>query len=702
MPSMRHVVLFAISIALLLSVARTQQDPGTQFRTEFAKGIELVDTKMIDKAVKRSPSQALLHYEGIYQEKQAGKESGHAAVLALQESWKRVFENSDTVERLDRWLSGAEQAQLQALRTSRDNSWKLWSDFIDRVAKGVVRADYEKTLQQYTTLASNAVTLGHAVQLADLLQTACVVASKVPERTLDDRRNAVAITEQFIEARKSWNFTMDEHYIRNVEYVKSEKGRIEEDAKKGDKRKAEGYDANAKGVEALVMAGAVEQKHAFKFEPLPNLEELEYGPRNAPVGPLWQLVSLAEVGTSRAIPGFKRREIYLARTAPNKYAVSLLSNDNKGAVEVEVNNKFKVSNFWLDGEKKLPYAMGFWLGSDREMINEAECNYEAAAKVANVYYRSAASWKGVIGTEPMQLYDDNCSGNPGDANPFEPDFKSMLLGDSEKGTTVPVFDSMRIGKGPRQPYSEFIKLATGWHYVKKSTSGDELGVRPLNPEYVKTGKIKLVWSGPKPTQPVQLVVQGSGDYKTAVFDVASGKEIEVPAAEYTVIFGRLLLGKMPRVQTAALYQGNSKPFTVEAGKVFELKMGGPFTLQFTRRGDENSTIDATKILAAESSGCVLGEWHGISLACEVIAAKEADGKGQKVVGKFLRFTDGELVNKAAAKHSTLGLLAACFPMPDNYRDGELVLSVRAGGAGMKLALLIKKHPLFGPMQSPWQ
>jgi hypothetical protein len=41
-------------------------------------------------------------------------------------------------------------------------------------------------------------------------------------------------------------------------------------------------------------------------------------------------------------------------------------------------------------------------------------------------------------------------------------------------------------------------------------------------------------------------------------------------------------------------------------------------------------------------------------------------------------------------------------MPDNYRDGELVLSVRAGAPGLKLALLIRKHPLFGPMQSPWR
>ena len=68
---------------------------------------------------------------------------------------------------------------------------------------------------------------------------------------------------------------------------------------------------------------------------------------------------------------------------------------------------------------------------------------------------------------------------------------------------------------------------------------------------VKGGKIKLVWNGPKPTAPVQLVVQGEGDYQTALFDVAGGKEVEVPAANYRVIWGRMMIGKGPRSQVAS-------------------------------------------------------------------------------------------------------------------------------------------------------
>ena len=83
-------------------------------------------------------------------------------------------------------------------------------------------------------------------------------------------------------------------------------------------------------------------------------------------------------------------------------------------------------------------------------------------------------------------------------------------------------------------------------------------------------------------------------------------------------------------------------------------------------------------------------------------AKSDDGKGSKLVGKFVRFVDPELVIKAAAKHNRLGNMVACFPMPDGYRDGEMVLKVTLPADGWKMRLVIKKHPLFEAMNSAWQ
>jgi len=41
-------------------------------------------------------------------------------------------------------------------------------------------------------------------------------------------------------------------------------------------------------------------------------------------------------------------------------------------------------------------------------------------------------------------------------------------------------------------------------------------------------------------------------------------------------------------------------------------------------------------------------------------------------------------------------------MPDGYKSGEMVLTVKLPAAGMKLGLYIKKHPLFGKVESEFK
>jgi hypothetical protein len=696
--------LLAVVSFLLLAAVLGAQNPSQQFVTEFNQALGINDDKQIDKAVKRAPNDALLYYELVYWDKDAGKADGAAKVLALKSSWTRLFEGSDTIEQLDRWLAGSSQQVREQLLRIRTNSGKLYRFYYDDVQKGVVKAEYLDTMNKFIELARQAEGIGHMLEVSSLWGFASIVGSKMPEKTIQERRDTVFATEQMLAARKNWKFTFDDHFIRSSEWAKHETGKIADAEKAGDKRKSEGYSADAKGVDALAMPGVPEQKLPLKFEALPGWDELDFGSKGGPVPPFWWMASTTTVGTSGKLAWFRAKDLYLHRTGAAKFAVGFDgAADAKNLVEVDASAKGKVSTVWLDAEKKRPYALAFWVGSDRQFVNEAECNVAPGQSVANVYYRSASSWKAQVGADVITLYDDSCDGNPGGAQPFAGEFRSPLLGDhdADKQSLAPLFDSMRIGKGPRMPFSEFVKLTAGWHHVKKQ-AGDEIAVRPLNPEYLKTGKVKLAWNGPKPTAPVQLVIQGSGDFATAMFDVAGGKEVEVPAGDYQVIWGRMLIGKAPRVQAASIYGGSSKPFTVEAGKTFELKMGGPFELVWSRRGDDTATIDALKILLKESSGCVFTEWHGVNLACEVLAAKEEDGKGAKVVGKFVRFSDPELVNQAATAHNAIGLLAASFPMPEGYRSGELKLTVKLPSPGMKLSLQIKKHPLFGDVKSAWQ
>ena len=703
---LRATLATLFSLCLAVPALLAQAPSRADFRTNFEQAVTAADQKLMDTWLKKEGCQlhATLYFEELCIEKMSGTPKNDAKIEAMKASWQRSFAKSQTLDKLQRWCDGMTSETYAQLQKSRNNSYKLWE-----FANGVTTPTHDevvKFMQQFAELARVAEGLGHNGEAADIWNLACFIGNKMPGKSLADRKEVLFATEQFLAHRKTWEFTQDAIYVKSSEFARAEKAKIEEEEKVGDKRKAEGYDPNAKGVDSLVMVGAVDDKHALTYEALTTWEtDLDYGPKNGPVPALWWNLGVQKEGTSAKFNWFRQKDLFLVRTGATKYAVTIDVTDVKKGVEVDVGNKGKPSTFFLDADKKVPYSMFFWSGSEREKVGEAEPNLMPTTDSASIYFRSAASWKTTVGAETVTFYDDNANGQPCDSDVFEPPFKVPTLGDhAGEGTVVPLLDSMRFGKGPRVPYSEFVKFGGGWFHMHRTKPG-EIGLRPLNPDYFKTGRVKLVWATPKgspPAAPVQLVLQGVGDYRTAFVDVAGGKEVELPAGNWNVIFGRIVLGKGARTQMATIYQGQSQQFTVEPGKVFDLKMGAPFAIQWTRRGDENATIDALQIMLKEASGCVLTELHGMGLAPEVFSAKAEDGKGAKPAGKFLHFTDTELLNAAARKHGNLSLNCALYPMPEGYRDGELMLKVKLAAAGMKLQLAMKKHALFGPLTSPWQ
>jgi hypothetical protein len=703
-PTPPLAVLSSLFVLVLAFTARAQS-PREQFAVDFNKAVELADDKLMDRAVKGGAKHAVAYYETLWFEVIKQAEGAKKKADALKAAWVRCFGNSETIDRMQGWADAATSQVYGQINTIRGNASRLWSDYTNNVQKSEHKDDFRRLADQYAQLARNAEQLGHYLEAGDLWQLGSVVASKIPDKNADDRDYALNFVVSSVDNYDRWGFKFDDDYTRAVLFIKGEREALAEARKAEEERKAAGYDPNAKGIEALVMAGVAPTKADLKFAALPNWSELDYGPKGGPVPPFWWIASLGEDPATKKVDWFTRGGLQVHRIGVTKFTAGGDGVSPEDATPIDVSPKGKVSSFFLDADKKVPYAMVFWVGSDRELVNECECNLSPSKTLANVYYRSASSWKATFGKDEVTFYDDNASGWPADANPYEKELKSMMLGTHDDGgTVVPLMDSMRVGKGPRVPFSQFVKLSTGWHFLKKE-DGDQVAVQPLNPEYFKTGKIKLDWEGPKTAAPVQLVVRGKGDYETAWFELAGGKEVEVPAGEYTVAWGKVVQGKGARIQTANLYpSADHKPILVEAGKVATLQMGAPFQLRFVRGGSgDDVQIDALKIHVVDRAGCLFTEYHGSALACEVLAAKDESGKGAKPVAEFVRFTNSDLVGAKAAHHyNQIGLMVACFPMPEDYKEGPLVLSVKLPGEGMKVGLAIKKHALFGPLASPFQ
>lgn len=709
-----RTILQSILAALLSAVVLGQGAPDVaKFGTEFQKAFEFKDDKALDKLLKSTndmPAAAMQYFQELRVELWSGKADRAPKCDMIKAAWKRVFENSPVLEKLERWIESQDQKSFNAYLKAQSNVDRSWRFYQELTQRGeLTRQPYDQAARQLRESAELMRQTGHKVEAAESWKLLAICLFRVPERSLQDRKDTIFALEQYVDLRKEWEWTQDAYFTINQNTLKGQKQELEAKSSEADKRKAEGYKEGAKGVDALVMPGIAEALSDLAFVGQEAWEdELDYCQRGGPIPGVWWGASFGKDTKDARVGTFRRGDLSVMKLGAAKFGVSTLPSDPKRTQECDAGNKAKPSKFFLDPDHKVPYAMFFWLGTDRERLGEAEVNLAPSEANTTVYYRSAASWTTTVGTETVTLYDDNCSGYPADGDAWETPYTMHTLGYAAKGddgqadprTRAPLFDSMRIGKGPRQPFSEFVHLAAGWQLVRRN--GDRIGVRPLNPEYLKLGKVKLVWSGPKPTAPVQLVISGRGDFKTAHFDVASGKEIEVPGGEYSVAFGRIVQGKGARTQMGTIYGGDSKPFVVEPGKTYELKMGAPFALDFDRKGTASEPeIDGARIRLKESSGCVIAELHGLALAPEVVTAKAVDGKGAKVVGKFLKCTDAELLNTAAVKLPDIGMLVACLPVPEGGKGESLVLKVKIP-AGHKVGLTIKKHPLFGKLDSTWR
>ena len=701
-----HLLLFCLAFSLTSAVC-AQEMTREDFQKTWKQGVELEDEKLMDRAVQRGSRHVIQFYEGLsFQARNGDDVDAELQCELLTASWQRCFGNATTLEKVQAWAGAATNELYNRLQQIRTNSGRLWNDYSSSVATGTIKKDYQSCMEDYQNLARAAESIGHYYEASELWGLASVVGSKMPEKTIEDREAVVFAIEQQLLNRDNWGYTFDTHYARNKSFVESELEAIKEDRQKADKRKAEGYDANAKGVESLVLPNVAPRKFPLDFAPLKDWsKDLDYGPRGGPAPPFWWLDSLQENGSSKQMGWFTKQPMYLIRRGTNKFAVHYTPDDDKAASEIDAGARAKPSTFYLDADKKQPYAMFFWLGTDQEATGVTKLNYAPQGKFVNLYYRSASSWKAQIDKETIVYFDDDASGAPGNSEPFKGELRSHLVGDPEgEGVVVPLLDSMKVGKQARAPFSSFVKLASGWHY-QEIASGADVTIRPLNPEYVKTGSVKLAWKGSKSARPDQLVIQGAGDYSGAIFDIASGKPIEVPAGEYRVIWGRIANGKGARMQTAQLYpSADSEPFMVKAGETFTLPMGEPFVLDFEREGGREASINALSICVKEQSGCRIVGVHGTSLECEVLASKTGTAKGAKVVGSFQPFTNDQLIVKATETYRNLGFLVACSPMPKGYRGGPLVLEMKLPPGETKLGLAVKKgkHKFFGKLGTVWK
>jgi len=693
----------------LLAVGAFAQDPYQEFVKAFDQAVEYNDGKGMDKAIKAATPQALRHYEGLCWNKKGGHDVA-AKMKAFEESWARCYESADMLSSYDRWVGYLSNQDMGLVNQAQNEYVTVYNAYLKlRGDSSVGRKSWEDLRTSATTLAEKLTRLGHVISAAEAWGLVAEMSTHMPLRTIEDRHETVSALRRFLEVRRSWNWVQDTFFQQNSNFLKAEEERLEAAIADAEKRAEQGYAEGVEGVDGLVVAGVAEETFELTFKQHDLMLDADYSVNGGGVPAMWmeaQIYPKSDETKSREdgtlyskFNWFAASDLYLVQEGINKY--SLATTDINATQPIQVSSKPKPSPFFLDAAKTKPYAMWFFVGGDKEIVGTAEQNLAPTKDFTPVFYKSAASWETEIKGETVTFYDDSADGVMFESDPFAPGFKLRTLGDPKDGTVVPLLDSMRIGaKGPRIPYSEFVQIGDGWYHLH-GVDGKP-GIRPLNPEYFKLGKVAFKWD-PKKAAPSFVVIQGTGPYAAARFDVANSKTVDVPAGDYRVIYGRIQQGKGARIQSVHIFGSeDAEPFTVEAGKTFELTMGRGLHYTFPLDVDgRKAKIDLEKLLMKDDIGCIYTQFHNVPQAPDIVFAQSADSKRMKVLESLEVMTDGTFAQQAGAK---IGRIIGTYPKPKGALDGKMVVELELPAPEGAVGLAIKKHPLFPkvvPMLVPY-
>jgi hypothetical protein len=462
------------------------------------------------------------------------------------------------------------------------------------------------------------------------------------------------------------------------------------------KRAEAGYKADVKGAEALVLPSAAEAVVALQFA-VPTEPHASPFARAGTIPALWLGTQIQKTGPTQ-MGWFKACDLYMVREGSAKFGVTLDGAETDLTKNrwqrIEPSAKYKASRFWLDADHQREYAMWFYTAGEDETLFGINHNLAPQPELATVYYRSAASWTGTINGVEVVLHDDNCNGKLFEEDPYAYGLVDRALGNPEQEERVAAFDSMQVGGAPPQPWSSFAKIGEQWFHLRGK--GDlSIGARPLNPEFFKTGSLRLEWQGDRKLRPEVLVVRGLEEpFSGAAYDIAAGKDVEVPVGSYEIAFGRIASGKGAQME-AQVFKGKMQPIKVEAGTATVVKLGAPFVLDFERGGSETEVVvDAMRIRVLGAGGELYARINGDTPAPEVLFSKTEGGRGAKAIGTFVAMTQ-EVLEKVTPRFPKLGIEVGFFPVVKGSQD-ETKLTAKLPGKGF-VGLRQKKHKLFGKL-----
>lgn len=702
-------ILFGVLVLGLTSSVLSAQTTYDLFIKDFNQALKFNSEDGIRKAIAGHPEDAVTHFEGLNVSLIGDRnvDENRRVMDLMNAQFKAAFDDIDTLDKVERYYSTMTQEKLVLIRKADDNRTKLYNEWV-KFNKARDREAIEELVDQGLELGRHFEELGHQFHASKVYGMLGAFLNVIPNKSTKDTRDMMDIVRMFIRCRKAWSFTKGSYYVSWAGWIKQTEISVRDAEVKAGKRKEAGLDDDADGIGKFVDGKATVLKSTLTFKALKNLPgDSFFMGGTLPVN--WINTRIEDKPTK--MDWFKKQDLFLVRTSASKIGVALTNVKGASVQQVKVAAKIKPSLFYLDKDKKRPYAMAFYVGGEREPFASAVSNLAPTKDSFTVRYRSASSWEAELAGEPIVFYDDNCDGQLFSTDPLTYGKVTRVSGLGPKeDKPVACFDSMKIGKkGKLVPFSSCAKIGKAWYQLVAGKDGEGVEAKVLHPEHFKTGTVQMKWSGSKVVKPNVLIIRGRNDLLSAAFNLAGGKPVEVPVGDYEIAFGRSTKGKGARTQVAHIFRGSSKLIKVEAGKPTVIKLGAPFKFDFVRGGEGDDVIvDSLFFKITGAYGEVYAKIQGPTPAPEVVVARGTSGRGARVVGTYLPITSPELLTLAAETLDAalktnqirgMGVEVGYFPIVKGDKAASTVLKFKSPVAGGVVGLRMpKKHKMFGKIE----
>jgi hypothetical protein len=705
----RHGLLLSLILGVFSGLGTsglcTAQSMGyDELVQQIDQAVRLGDQKKIERFVDRETTQIVRWLRGAYFAARTGQPVAANKLQAVVDAWSTVFQGSTFPSVQESWIQRLDGNQIQILSRAETDLVNVYAAYANAVDKGAVTAQTADSLLKLTRTFD---TLGDAYSSSLAWSYLAIVWRQKPQGGPEALREGIYAAQQFLVSRESVDFTQDTFYGQWKDWIESAKQQLEAKVKENDKREEEGYSADASAIEKVLMPDA--ERLTFELEPvvMKQPKERDLALQAGDLPSYWPSLTLREDPVGK-LSFFTAADLWVVRAGVTKFGIARdeaeKSPEGGKWQPIEAPNGIQEpSVFDLPGSGR-KYGMWFYTGSTNERYQGVQQNFAPSPDLSIIFYKSAMQWEGEVLDEEIKIWDDNSSGKLFE-DPMSAAFTSALVNpdpENDQLASIPTFDAIQVGKrGEIQPLGGWIQIDKDWYRIEGSEDGTKIELRQANPEYFKTGKIKLQFGG-KDIDVEALIIEGLGDViGDARFDISSGKNVEVPAGTYRIVYGKIASGSGVNQVRAWLFPGAAETFEVAEDKSEKLRLGAPFSLDFVRGGDEEQLeLSAFTFKVRGVGGEIYTNLEGAVVAPEVLTAVNDKGRGAKPIAEFRAPASPEDVN-ILAKNERLGSSAAFFP----YVSGENPLTQKLSIAirkGVKVGLKDDRNKLFGKFETIWK